>query len=584
MYRKIGNGRWKAELFVKSATVLLVFCASLLTGCGSPEYEISTSAQPSDGGVVTPPGGVWEEGEEVEFEATPAEGYRFDHWSGGATGKSPAVTVVVESTGQVVAHFQQVHDMSASVRPEGSGTVRPASGTYDDGETVELVAEPSEGFQFDGWSGGVDGGTPHITLVMHEDVQAIANFERTRELAGSVAPLGGGTIVLSPPVSVYGDGDTVELRGEPLPGYCFDRWSGDIAGTDAMASIAMDDNKDVTAHFRVIYSPTYERLCDGVPMPWGEPSDTQGYGVVLTDWEGGRHEWSDDLPMEWLPETVGETRVVVRVGSEEEHVIQTCEYNGPDITRYDYRLDIELIETTTGKAIADDVLRGEAPRKCKGEEPWSLTRLDGSHVTFDQVMEWLRQELPEPSATKVDNPVPMYVDDFSHAMSGFGTMRTDDCERYYEDGRYHVKVKKPDWAAWAWGSQEEFDNFRLETVARRGHGASYCSYGLVFRLRGSDFYRFLLNPSGSFTVDKHSDAGWSALQAWQDSPYINRGDAANRLEVVCTGSTTDVYANGHYLTTVTDDSYPAGCVGLIVCAEEPVAHAAFERIAVYGLP
>ena len=76
---------------------------------------------------------------------------------------------------------------------------------------------------------------------------------------------------------------------------------------------------------------------------------------------------------------------------------------------------------------------------------------------------------------------------------------------------------------------------------------------------------------------------WTELQGWTASAYIKEGYDKNHLKVVVTGPRIEVYANGHHLTTVTDDSFAEGYVGVIVDTDKAGADAVFDNISVYSL-
>ncbi|MEA1904357.1 MAG: PKD domain-containing protein [Candidatus Hadarchaeota archaeon] len=83
-----------------------------VAGEGLPQYELSTSVSPPEGGTVTldPPGGTYEEGTEVTATAVPADNYEFDHWSGDASGTSTSVTITMDSDKIVTAHFRSISE------------------------------------------------------------------------------------------------------------------------------------------------------------------------------------------------------------------------------------------------------------------------------------------------------------------------------------------------------------------------------------------------------------------------------------------------------------------------------------------
>jgi hypothetical protein len=135
----------------------------------------------------------------------------------------------------------------------------------------------------------------------------------------------------------------------------------------------------------------------GVPQAAAYQGDT--HPVVLLDHHGNEHEWSDDLPREWLPTAVEETQLVVCVGVQKINTIEVCQYiGGPAITRYRYSVDVTLREAMTAELVASTTLWGSSPRHCKATESASLTRLEGSLVSFVQLKVWLREQLLSPVA------------------------------------------------------------------------------------------------------------------------------------------------------------------------------------------
>ena len=71
----------------------------------SQSYTLSVNISPSDGGSVSPSGGNYDEGTSVTLTATPASGYTFDYWSGGASGTSSTTTIVMDADKTVTANF-----------------------------------------------------------------------------------------------------------------------------------------------------------------------------------------------------------------------------------------------------------------------------------------------------------------------------------------------------------------------------------------------------------------------------------------------------------------------------------------------
>lgn len=70
-------------------------------------YELTTSTNPEQGGTITlsPPGGYYPEGAEVNVAANPTAGYMFDHWSGDLIGSTNPDSIVMDANKAVTAHF-----------------------------------------------------------------------------------------------------------------------------------------------------------------------------------------------------------------------------------------------------------------------------------------------------------------------------------------------------------------------------------------------------------------------------------------------------------------------------------------------
>jgi DNA-binding beta-propeller fold protein YncE len=112
--------------------------------------------------------------------------------------------------------------------------------------------------------------------------------------------------------------------------------------------------------------------------------------LVLLNSEGKQHEWTTSVPSEWWPESVEATELVACVG-EGKDSIEICRYvGGPDITRYVFKVGYMIWETQSGRLINQGSLTGDPPRDCRSSEPVDLTELNGSRVSFDQLLPLLK--------------------------------------------------------------------------------------------------------------------------------------------------------------------------------------------------
>lgn len=149
-------------------------------------FTLSVDVDPADGGGVDPETGEFDEGETVTVEALPNDGWLFTSWSGAIDSQENPLVFTMEDDTELTAHFEQEEDpepepqtfqFSASVDPAGSGSVDPASGEFEEGETVTVQAEPEEGWRFDVWSGDLDSQENPLAFTIEEDTEVTAHFE-----------------------------------------------------------------------------------------------------------------------------------------------------------------------------------------------------------------------------------------------------------------------------------------------------------------------------------------------------------------------------------------------------------------------
>jgi hypothetical protein len=150
--------------------------------------------------------------------ATPAAGSRFDGWHGACTGTG-ACRVSITEARRVVATFSRI--VPLRVRVEGSGTVVSSDGgscrtdcrsDLPTGRTVTLVAKPSAGFWFSGWTGSCHDAVRTCTVKADGAQHVRALFVRELDLALSAT----GGLVFHLPHEQATLGASVHWRGRPL--------------------------------------------------------------------------------------------------------------------------------------------------------------------------------------------------------------------------------------------------------------------------------------------------------------------------------------------------------------------------------
>jgi uncharacterized repeat protein (TIGR02543 family) len=121
------------------------------------------------------------QGDVMNIAAFPEEHWQFDCWKGDVTNSESSVTTLVaDSDKAVTANFSPiVHSISFEI--EGSGFIEPGTGAYEynEGDVIDIKAIPDDGWQFDGWTGGVsDPQSADTSIVVNADHTFTAKFSK----------------------------------------------------------------------------------------------------------------------------------------------------------------------------------------------------------------------------------------------------------------------------------------------------------------------------------------------------------------------------------------------------------------------
>jgi Divergent InlB B-repeat domain/FG-GAP repeat len=133
-------------------------------------------------------------GTSVSLTATPASGWSFSGWSGGACGGGGSCTMTINSVESVTATFVPLFTLTVSGSGSGTITSNPSSidcqtmcsASYGGGTQVTLTAAPVTGYVFTGWSGACSGtGSCIVNMSAAEDVTATFAQGLTRTFVSS---------------------------------------------------------------------------------------------------------------------------------------------------------------------------------------------------------------------------------------------------------------------------------------------------------------------------------------------------------------------------------------------------------------
>jgi hypothetical protein len=219
-------------------------------------YTLTTSANPADGGTVSPSTQQYDEGKTATITATASSEYVFQSWSG-ATGSSNSTSVVMNSDKSVTANFvKKKYALTTTVEGEGTVTEKVikagAATDYNSGTIVELTAVPSGEWLFVEWKGDVTG-TENPTQITIDKAKSVTAVFVKKQYPLTIEIEGEGTVkeeVIKQGLATdYNSGTIVELTAEPTGDWQFVEWTGDITSTENPVQITIDNAKTVKARF-----------------------------------------------------------------------------------------------------------------------------------------------------------------------------------------------------------------------------------------------------------------------------------------------------------------------------------------------
>ena len=144
-----------------------------------------------------------------------------------------------------------VYQLTMSAEPSEAGAVTPSSGEYEEGEQVEITANPNEHWVFERWQGDHAGNTNPASITLNSDKVITALFIK-REYPLTIVTEGEGTVaerVVQQKTSNYPHGTILELTANPLAHWTFAGWSGDFSGMTNPFELTINSNKTIVATF-----------------------------------------------------------------------------------------------------------------------------------------------------------------------------------------------------------------------------------------------------------------------------------------------------------------------------------------------
>ena len=144
-------------------------------------YDVNFIIKPENGGNIYPSGNIkLVEDTELEILAVNENGYTFIGWSGSIVSNKNPLSITINEDIALTANFQiKSYPLSISIAGQGNviETILPNKSTdYSHGTTVQLQAEPDEGWKFDSWGGDISSTDSVIQLTITSELNIQVNF------------------------------------------------------------------------------------------------------------------------------------------------------------------------------------------------------------------------------------------------------------------------------------------------------------------------------------------------------------------------------------------------------------------------
>jgi len=225
-----------------------------ITSGGTTQYNVTVSANPTNGGTVTG-GGTYNQGQSCTVTATANNGYTFTNWTenGMVVSSNANYTFTVNNNRNLVANFQtqpQNYTITVSASPRDGGTVT-GGGTYQQGQSCTVSATANTGYTFTNWTenGNVISTNASYTFTVTGNRTLVANFQaQIFTITATADPANGGTTTGG---GSYNYGQTCHLSATANTGYRFFNWTENGVHVTSVPNLSftVTSNRNLVAHF-----------------------------------------------------------------------------------------------------------------------------------------------------------------------------------------------------------------------------------------------------------------------------------------------------------------------------------------------
>jgi tRNA A-37 threonylcarbamoyl transferase component Bud32 len=180
-----------------------------------------------------------------------------------------------------------------------------------------------------------------------------------------------------------------------------------------------------------------------------------------------------------------------------------------------------------------------------------------------------------PRALVTNTPMPevsdiLFEDDFESPASGWEIGDYEGGSVGYERGAYVVTALGNGDTMWGTANRS-LGNLTIEVDATQVSAGpdNDNDYGVVCREQGNgDGYHLLISGDGFYAIARSEGGSFEWLVDWTESNAIRQGNATNRIQGVCDGSTLTLFVNRQRLATAEDSTYASGDIALTATSYE----------------
>ncbi len=161
--------------------------------------------------------------------------------------------------------------------------------------------------------------------------------------------------------------------------------------------------------------------------------------------------------------------------------------------------------------------------------------------------------------------VPVFMDDFSNRGSNWSTAVTDEGIVNYDGDTLRILINQKNSFFWSTPELEIADSVvNASTVKLSGPDDNL--YGLICRMQDDrNYYAFLISSDGYYGIVKVENGFQQILGPGMmgTTDLVQAENKINHIRADCDGNELTFYLNWEKLTSVTDESFAKGKVGVI---------------------